>query len=177
MHRGTRGDNNYQTNLAIRPVTKIAIVGATRFLCRGVRELLVNGPGVRTPRGGAGDPDGSPDWRRGGSRRRNSRNPDEVGDPPNWSKSTFPGTPPSTPGFDARDPQIWSNSRFPGFTYVGTPPRRRGGTPRRPRKPPPIGIVCRLTRANLLCFGGYALPRWTSPKCVANKREKTRNYC
>lgn len=145
--------------------------------CVGGCVTVGNGTGVRTPRGGTADPDGSPDWRRGGSRRRNSRNPDEVGDPPNWSKSTFPGTPPSTPGFDARDPQIWSNSRFPGFTYVGTPPAGGGGTPRRPRKPPPFGFACRLHLSNLMSFFTVRLPRWTSPKCVANKREKTRNKC
>jgi hypothetical protein len=84
--------------------------------------------------------------------------PTKSGTPRIGQNSLFPGTPPSTPGFDARDPQIWSNSRFPGFTYVGTPPAGGGGTPRRPRKPPPIGIACRLTRAILLCLGGTRYP-------------------
>lgn len=51
LHRGTRGDNNYQSNLAIRPVTKIAIVGATRFLCRGVRDCWERYRGPDTPGG------------------------------------------------------------------------------------------------------------------------------
>jgi len=103
--------------------------------------------------------------------------PTKSGTPRIGQNSLFPGTPPSDPGFDARDPQIRSNSRFPGFIYVRDPPAGGGGTPRRPRKPPPFGFACRLHLSNLMSFFTVRLPRWTSPKCVANKREKTRNKC
>ena len=66
---------------------------------------------------------------RGGSRRRNSRNPDEVGDPPNWSNLTFLGVPPRNRVLTPETHEIWSNSRFPGFTYVGGVPPGRGGYP------------------------------------------------
>ena len=128
LHRGTRGDNNYQTNLAIRPVTKIAIVGATRFLCRGVRDCWERdrGPdppgGVRLtptgpPIGGGGAPAG------GLPEPRRSRGPPEL-----VKFDVFGGTPPK-PGFDPRNPRNLVKFPIPGFYLCRGGPPGEGGYP------------------------------------------------
>jgi len=95
LHRGTRGDNNYQTFLAKRPVTNIAIPGTLPATFSGGRLWPEARTAVRRSRGSSDDGGWVP-WFPGGRREINhssSRFRREAVTPPPLVKIHDSGTP------------------------------------------------------------------------------------
>ncbi len=108
LHRGTRGDNNYQTFSAKRPVTNIAIIGTLPATFSGAGGGSRHGPPSDDP----GDPrmtaGGSPGFQGGVGKLTKSLRLDSAGRRPlPLVKINVSGTPPArwVPPRDVRKPQ------------------------------------------------------------------------
>jgi len=104
LHRGTRGDNNYQTFLAKRPVTNIAIPGTLPATFSGGRLWPEARTAVRRSRGSSDDGGWVP-WFPGGRREINhssSRFRREAVTPPPLVKIHDSGTPNRQGGYPPR---------------------------------------------------------------------------
>jgi len=175
LHRGTRGDNNYQTFLAKRPVTNIAIPGTLPATFSGGRLWPEARTAVRRSRGSSDDGGWVP-WFPGGRREINhssSRFRREAVTPPPLVKIHDSGTPNRQGGYPpgmSENPEIWSNSRKP---QKMTKTRQIQGGPKTAffdkcfpggSKTPPKRKPLPTNMPDLRSFFGVDLPRWEVPK-------------
>ena len=174
LHRGTRGDNNYQTFSAKRPVTNIAIIGTLPATFSGAGGGSRHGPPSDDP----GDPrmtaGGSPGFQGGVGKLTKSLRLDSAGRRPlPLVKINVSGTPPrqmGTPPGMSENPKIWSNSRNPEKM---TKTAQIRGVKKHPffdkvfpggSKTPPKRKPLPANKPDFRSFFGVELPRWEVPK-------------